>query len=484
MKPYYSDDAVTILNGDALACLREMPDESVHCVVTSPPYWGLRDYGTAEWEGGDPECDHLAPLTGGIAKSGLNAKRDEAGHLASDRKSQPDRTQYRSECKKCGATRTDSQMGLEPTPEEYVAKMVDVFREARRVLRSDGTLWLNLGDSYASSPASGGSVSSGLNAKRDGDGALAADNKSQGITPNAQYRRPPGLKPKDLVGIPWRVAFALQADGWYLRSDIIWSKPNPMPESVTDRPTKAHEYVFLLTKSARYFYDAPAIAEVSTTGDARKPYAPGQVDARGNGHARGGGATTQRPCESRNKRTVWTITTKPYSEAHFATFPPELPTLCIKAGTSERGCCPECGDPWERIVEAESPDGRRAEVKGGKAYDQEGRPLMGDNMIDHGVRGAWNSSGQTLKRSTVGWRPTCECEQHEDDDGVLIERPDEITDRWVYRPEPCTVLDLFAGAGTTSWMAKELCRRAVAIELNPEYCAMIAERCRQGVLAL
>ena len=307
---FYEDGHVTVLNGDALEMLRTLPDGSVDCCVTSPPYWGLRDYGE------------------------------------------------------------DGQMGLESTPDEYVAGMVAVFAEVRRVLSDDGTLWLNLGDSYASNPASGGASSPLLNGP-------------QNATPSRAYTRPAGLKPKDLVGIPWRVAFALQADGWYLRSDIIWSKPNPMPESVRDRPTKAHEYVFLLSKSQRYHYDADAIAEKAEAKPQRRLTNPlhhpkGNPDgSMRNGLPMGGGTM-----ESRNKRTVWTIATKPYSEAHFATFPPELPTLCIKAG------CPEGG----------------------------------------------------------------------------------------------TVLDPFGGAGTTAWVAKELGRKSVTIELNPEYCDLIARRCAQGVL--
>jgi DNA modification methylase len=214
--------------------------------VTSPPYWGLRDYGE------------------------------------------------------------DGQIGLEHTPDEYVTRLVEVFREVRRVLRDDGTLWLNLGDSYAGSGAGGGT---------SGDLAHHMTNIAMSNRPTTNKLH--GIKSKDLVGIPWRVAFALQADGWYLRSDIIWAKPNPMPESVTDRPTKSHEYVFLLSKSARYYYDADAIREGDT---ARASGNKTRVIADGSG---------------RNARSVWTITTKPYAEAHFATFPPELPERCIKAGSQE-----------------------------------------------------------------------------------------------------------------------------------------------------
>ncbi|MBY6273924.1 MAG: hypothetical protein CW346_17265, partial [Bacillaceae bacterium] len=210
----------------------------------------------------------------------------------------------------------DGQIGLESTVEEYVQTMVEVFREVRRVLRKDGTLWLNLGDSYNGSGGAGGDYAEG--GLKEGQ-------------PKYPGRRLDGLKPKDLIGVPWRVAFALQADGWYLRSDIIWSKPNPMPESVTDRPTKAHEYVFLLAKSERYFYDADAIREPHTVDWIGRNI----KSAKGNKDRNDGG----KACETgnpagRNKRSVWEISTKPFPEAHFATFPPELPEICILAGTS------------------------------------------------------------------------------------------------------------------------------------------------------
>jgi len=235
----------------------------------------------------------------------------------------------------------EGQIGLEDTPEAYVAKMVEVFREVRRVLRDDGTLWLNLGDSYAA--ARGGThqpaetLAGGKGGKTEDGGRVNRD-RHDGYNPtrNAQAI---GLKHKDLIGIPWRVAFALQADGWYLRQDIIWAKPNPMPESVTDRCTKAHEYIFLLSKSARYYYDAEAVKEQSTMHpvDWNQDGTP-----RRDSHVRGdfSGKNTQRGKEAfraisatRNRRSVWTITTKPYSGAHFATFPPELPRLCILAGS-------------------------------------------------------------------------------------------------------------------------------------------------------
>ncbi len=365
----HQDDWLTIHQGDCRAVLAGLEAGSVHTVVTSPPYWGLRDYGHGD------------------------------------------------------------QLGLDPTPEEYVANMVAVFREVRRVLRDDGTLWLNLGDSYAASSNTGGTASIQGSRKRMG----AMTSKGHGI--------PTGLKPKDLVGIPWRVAFALQADGWYLRSDIIWSKPNPMPESVTDRPTKAHEYLFLLAKSERYYFDADAVREPLNPENVahHDRYSSRPVVGRGpNPDRNDGGGTTQggvgyNPA-GRNIRSVWTIATQPYPGAHFATFPPKLVEPCILAGTSERGVCPECGAPWRRVVERVG-----AEVKAPRS------------AYGHGA--GRNDGGRSqlvgAATSTTGWRPTC---AHADTPTV-----------------PGVVLDPFGGSGTTAMVAQHLGRRAVLIELNPDY---------------
>ena len=260
-----------ILQGNVLDRMKDLPDRSIQCVVTSPPYWGLRDYGS------------------------------------------------------------DGQLGLEATPEEFVENLVKVFREVKRVLKDDGTVWLNLGDSYNTSPPGN---------KFWGDGVGSNKHYQDKKIHQKEKKNFGNLKPKDLVGIPWRVAFALQADGWYLRQDIIWHKPNPMPESVTDRCTKAHEYIFLLSKSAKYFYDAEAIKEdcINTPEqqDAKrnKQHHKGQRDPGGKRDTTGGFTTTG-IYAGRNKRSVWRITTKPYKEAHFAVFPEELPTLCIKAGSEE-----------------------------------------------------------------------------------------------------------------------------------------------------
>jgi site-specific DNA-methyltransferase (cytosine-N4-specific) len=317
----------TIHVGDCIEIMRGMEADSIDCCVTSPPYWGLRDYGTAKWEGGDPECDHKERIDGMSAKSTLNSKREtkQLSHGMA----------YKHTCPKCGAIRIDDQIGLEQSPDEYIAKMVAVFAEVRRVLKPGGTCWLNLGDSYAGS----GPVSQ---AATDAD----IQHATVGALLNKSQRRVgtvTGLKPKDLCMIPARVALALQADGWWLRSDIIWAKPNPMPESCKDRPTSAHEHVFLLTKSAKYWYDADAIAEPLDG----KPHAPGNTQDNGRltssmGHVEQPGRVWAASGQ-RNARNVWTIATKPYKEAHFATFPPEIPRRCILAG------CPESGivlDPF------------------------------------------------------------------------------------------------------------------------------------------
>jgi DNA modification methylase len=385
---------VTILMGDCRDVLKTLPDASVNCCVTSPPYWGLRDYGTARWEGGDPGCEHLERV-GGTGRSTLGA--ESGGHAISDagklRSIERSFVPAREICRKCGARRVDSQIGLERTLEDYVASLVAVFREVRRVLRDDGTCWINLGDSWASGKGScfnpGGGESSFKDCRKDA-----------GVIPlkrlNVSEVRAVGLKPKDLVGVPWRVAFALQADGWWLRSDIIWHKPNPMPESVTDRPTKSHEYIFLLAKSESYFYDAEAIKESVAYGDHPRNgcpgpdiQAPGQVKQSGITKRRRQGTKHRKPAgwESgpgshgvyhragrsqsveyaedttngkRNKRDVWTVPTSPYAGAHFATFPPALILPCILAG------CPTGGtvlDPFGgsgTVGEVASGNGRLA----------------------------------------------------------------------------------------------------------------------------
>ena len=389
LTPYFETELGKLYCGDVLDVLRQLPDESAQTCVTSPPYWGLRDYGVG------------------------------------------------------------GQIGLEKTPEEYVAKMVDVFREVRRVLRGDGTVWLNLGDSYNGSGGAGGDYNNG--------GLKAGQPKYGRKFTNS-------LKPKDLCGIPWRVGFALQADGWYLRQDIIWHKPNPMPESVTDRCTKAHEYIFLLSKNARYYYDAEAIAEQSVTlglkvGGIGKSWHDHKDDLiRGDRKTTpGSNGQHQAFANGRNRRSVWTCATKPYPEAHFATFPPDLIIPCILAGTSEHGCCSECGAPWERVID-------KPKIPK-EVYTQTGKPESISAIGNHKV-----GMGQKLQNfynqnppKTIGWKPTCKCGR-------------ELDYRLWPKPVPCTVLDPFFGSGTTGYVAESNGRRWVGIELNESYCELAKKR--------
>ena len=301
------DDWCRVLTGDCRQTLKDVEAGSVQTCITSPPYWGLRDYGTASWEDGDPDCDHVEPrqVRGKGSEKQKTCNEGEGGSTW-------------MVCGKCGAIRVDDQIGIEESPDAYVASMVEVFRQVHRVLRDDGTIWVNLGDSYSS-----GSRTSQVNQSvRGSDG--------YGVS-----RPPPcvGLKPKDLVGIPWRVAFGLQADGWFLRQDIIWHKPNPMPESVTDRCTKAHEYFFLLSKSKSYHYDHEAIMEETTS----PPHKMGNTTApeKGMGGLNNIGDPSRVIGEDglKNKRSVWSVTAKGFNDAHFATMPEELVTPCVLAST-------------------------------------------------------------------------------------------------------------------------------------------------------
>jgi DNA modification methylase len=306
-----------ILIGDVRTRLAEIPDDSIQSCITSPPYWGLRDYGTASWDGGDPSCDHLGkPMA---TKANINRNCG----TGNDVKNATAREFYKDICGKCGATRVDSQLGLEQTPDEYVTQMVAVFREVRRVLKDDGVLWLNLGDSYS---GSGKGPAGNLGAKHN---ERHLEHKHSAIVPD-------GLKPKDLVGIPWRVAFALQADGWWLRQDIIWHKPNPMPESVTDRCTKSHEYLFMLTKSAKYYFDNEAIKEDAKWSSDKRA---GEGRLTYDGKRQGANGTGQESfvsiVDKRNRRSVWTIPTKPFKGAHFAVMPEALVEPCILASSRQ-----------------------------------------------------------------------------------------------------------------------------------------------------
>lgn len=356
-KPYWAtSDGVTVrlFWGDVIERLRELPAASVHCVVTSPPYWGLRDYGVEGQIGAEPIPDCEEPRrTGGLDLCG--------------------------EC--------------------FVCNMVAVFRQVRRVLRDDGTLWLNLGDSYNQN------TGTGFNSDKSRGGV----NVSRLETAKHQLKKKldSGLPNGNLMGVPWRVALALQNDGWVLRQDIIWRKPDPMPESIKNRCTKAHEYIFLLTKSTKYFYDQEAIKEITEDGKS-------------------------------NKRSVWTVSGRGYEGAHFATFPTKLIDPCVKAGTSEMGCCSKCGVCLSRMVE-EREVARRKPEGGLRAQTQE-LGQMGKNGLRSGHR--------TMRTETIGWKPGCDCGAE---------------------TVPCTVLDPFMGSGTTAEVAIANGCRAIGIDLNEDY---------------
>jgi DNA modification methylase len=379
-----------IFRGDWIECLQDVPSNSVQCCVTSPPYYGLRDY------------------------------------------------------------KVNGQLGLEKTPEEYVEKLATGLTEqVYRVLRHDGTLWLNLGDVSASAAAKWGGNPGGYPCKQD---------TNRGSKRRAKIDLPDHIGHKEILGIPWQVAFALQKRGWYLRTDIIWSKPNPMPESCVDRPTKSHEYIFLLTKGPHYFYDHVAIMEpCSGTANARGKGVNPKANGRNSGinPASSTWQTKQNASWSeaciglvttRNKRSVWTVPSFPYKGAHHATFPPDLIKPCILAGTSARGACASCGAPWKRVLEK----AERVRMKNG--YNSPKSMLMGNGTGENSML----RDGEVQQYKTLGWEKTCEC--------------DDIS------TVPCTVLDPFLGSGTTAFVCMELARDCIGIELNPEYHSLIQQR--------
>lgn len=405
-------ERIICVQGDASRL--PLPDRSVHCVVTSPPYYGLRDYGVA------------------------------------------------------------GQVGLEPTMGAYVARLVEVFREVRRVLRDDGTLWLNLGDSYCSDGGAGGVMAS----LSIGSPSRATMSRPEAETPEfRRWNRDWGTtKVGDLLGVPWRVAFALRDDGWLLRSDVVWSKSAPMPESVsgwrwerhrvnrtsecpgclkcasTDglvlrrgswRPTRAHEFVFLLAKSGSYFCDAEAVRQV----DGGRASGKGFLRDHRLSYGGRGDEDEWLPGGGRNPRDVWHLGPQPYPGAHFAVFPPSLVERCLLASTSERGVCPRCGAPWARVV-------RRERLLDGEPSALP--PMRNDDKAEPSSATGIGHGRTDSVSKTLGWRATCSCDAGE--------------------PVPATVLDPFAGSGTTGAVAAYHSRDAVLVDLKREYLELVPDR--------
>jgi DNA modification methylase len=415
---------------DVREALRGLPAESVHTVCTSPPYWGLRNYGTTPliWSG-ISSCDHDwgDPV---IKKRTVGGERDYGSSDEAVGRGPPPGPSESHFCSKCGAWRGD--LGLEPDPALFVEHLVEVFRDVHRVLRDDGTLWLNLGDTYWG-----------------GRG------------------QPEGLKQKDLVGVPWRVVLALQADGWWLRNAIVWQKANHMPNPVQDRFTCTYEFIFLLTKSQRYFFDLDAVRVPHTYGDYDESgnFTPAQQwFEEGEGHRKmdqteGQLGTHAGPPRrlgrglynpgGKNPGDVLQTPTQPFPGAHFAVFPPSVPERAILAGTSERGCCPTCGAPWRRVKEygeredtgASSGIAPELDARATRARDPSGRG--GNVLAARPVLG-------------VGWESTCQC------GGQASGRP--------------VVLDPFSGSGTTGMVALQLGRDYIGIDLNENYLEMAKAR--------
>jgi len=492
--------------GHCIHVLRELEADSIQCVVTSPPYLGLRRYeGQQEvvW-GGDPACEHeWESRRYYVEQSSAQTSREAFSEAGEENVERLKAARWRedSTCAKCGAWY--GAFGLEPTVELYVAHLVEIFREIRRVLRPDGCAWLNLGDSYAGS-GQGWQKSDGSSIHRKW-----LETYGTGRPPGyISSATPSGVKPKDLMLVPARVAIALQADGWWVRAMVIWDRPNCMPESVKDRPTESHEYILLLTKSERYFYDADAVREPHKEASLQRvqqkwadttKYNEERAPEHQHSWQRGERGM-ERNCHpaGRNLRSVWRFATIPYMGAHFAVFPPELPRRCILAGSPPKVCA-ACGAPWERVTERQAvlyPGGSHGN------YVQKGRPPGGQERDDSTTLGKI----EYYRMATIGWQPTCEC--HGRAEIVQIECPEcggsgavddepcsacdasgkttkrvwseSVLQAWPTRP--AIVLDPFAGSGTTLKVAEDLGRWWVGIDICEEYLPQIQERTAQRSL--
>ena len=462
---------VEYLTGDCREVLKTLPEKHFNTVVTSPPYWGLRDYQTGTWVGGDPDCPHMR-----TTKIGKTVKTTTGHQAMHDQGNVVGDAIYKSECPKCGAVREDLQVGLEESPAEYVRTLVRIFREIRRVLRDDGTVWLNLGDSYSS-----GGRTSTTNQTVRGD-------KEYGVT------RPPvvkGLKQKDLVGIPWRVAFGLQEDGWYLRQDIIWHKPNPMPESVQDRCTKAHEYIFLLSKNKNYYYDNEAIKEEVKQDWGTRDRANGKYHNEGTGLVPHSGL--EKSYETKNKRSVWS--TKYRSDEEERTHRQGMSKTRGEKLIAIRPNLPSQEDFVKFLrsktnvkILSESTNIGKTTIEHWFRLDKSGfsYPSRDDWIKISDFINDWSTEYEEINQKMT-------YEEYHFDDVVTLDKKNKRS-VWTVSPkpfkeahfavypteliEPCVlagcpkdghVLDPFGGSGTTGLVADRLGRNATLIELNEDY---------------
>ena len=422
---------VQILQGDVRDMLATLPAESVQCVVTSPPYYGLRDYGTATWQGGDPAHEHrgvrACTAPAGAAKQASNAGSNAV--MAGD-------------CS-CGARRIDRQIGLEASPAEFIAALVGVFDAVRRVMRPDGVCFVNLGDSYSANNPPG---------RRDAEREYGRDTVQDGSFDRERARRL-GIPAKNLLLIPERFAIAMQDRGWIVRSRIAWCKTSAMPESVRDRPTSAWEVILMFVKQARYYYDADAVRQPAKYGRREWTYAKPHAtyDAGTAGVSAPGSTKGGDPESGASLRNFWLLGPEPSREQHFAAFVSEIPRRCILAATSQAGQCPACGAPWVRIADKVLVPTPKS--KNGTATVSAKR---GANRAAEDHRTTWGEVHGSYAVTTLGWAASCDCPPAD--------------------PVPQLVLDPFLGSGTTALVADQLGRNAVGIELNPEYAEMARRR--------
>lgn len=481
-----------IEHGNSLELLRSMPDNSIHCFVTSPPYWALRSYGTNPqvW-GGEPNCDHSFGVENVRSRVGWESTPEGQKQFKA-----ADSSSYRTSsqtCQKCGAWK--GELGSEPVPDClgwargevcsqcYICHMRVIFAEVRRVMRPDGTAWVNLGDSYSATGKGGRD----FNAEPSKGKKIPRGSGRWGNGNNEVH----GLPAKNLIGVPWRFALAMQADGFYLRQEIIWQKPSAMPESVKDRCTRSHEQIFLLAKSERYYFDSIAIREPAKASSIARlaqnidqQNGSDRISGKTNGNMKAvrfggdkadgygtrihsgkewnpmmaGGAigiedrkttdATGEPYLTANKRTVWSVANSGTSEAHFAVYPPALVEPMILAGTSEHGCCAECGKPYERLSET---------TYSNIGQTTDGRPAKGNNAKNDNGGECFKMEERTRRfDKTLGWQRTCKCANSK----IVV----------------AVVCDPFNGSGTTGLVALRLNLRYIGLELKEEYIKIATKR--------